>query len=47
VIGTEVVEQHEFSIREPIKQVQIEANDTILNHTPRHVAADHQRAEGN
>lgn len=39
VIGIEVVGQQEFSIRELIKQVPVEASDAVLNQT-RYVAAD-------
>jgi uncharacterized protein YuzE len=39
VVGIEVVGQQEFSIRELIKQVPVEASDAILNQT-RYVAAD-------
>ncbi len=39
VIGIEVVGQQEFSIRELIKQVPVEATDAVLNQT-RYVAAD-------
>jgi uncharacterized protein YuzE len=43
VVGIEVVGQQEFSIRELIKQVPVEANDAVLNQT-RYVAADLQAA---
>lgn len=43
VVGIEVVGQQEFSIRELIKQVPVEAIDTVLNQT-RYVAADFQPA---
>src|SRR6266849_6695206 len=39
VVGIEVIGQHEFSIRELIKEVPIEASDAVLNKT-RYVAAD-------
>ena len=39
VVGIEVVGQQEFSIRELIKQVPVEASDAVLNQT-RYVAAD-------
>ena len=41
VVGIEVVGQQEFSIRELIKQVPVEASDAVLNET-RYVAADLQ-----
>jgi uncharacterized protein YuzE len=43
VVGIEVVGQQEFSIRELIKQVPVEATDAVLNQT-RYVAADLQPA---
>jgi len=43
VVGIEVVGQQEFSIRELIKQVPMEASDAVLNQT-RYVAADLQPA---
>lgn len=43
VVGIEVVGQQEFSIRELIKQVPVEASDAVLNQT-RYVAADLQPA---
>jgi uncharacterized protein YuzE len=43
VVGIEVVGQHEFSIRELIKQVPVEVSDAVLNRT-RYVAADLQVA---
>jgi uncharacterized protein YuzE len=43
VVGIEVVGQQEFSIRELIKQVPVEASDAVLNRT-RYVAADLQVA---
>lgn len=43
VVGIEVVGQHEFSIRELIKQVPVEASEAVLNQT-RYVAADLQAA---
>jgi uncharacterized protein YuzE len=43
VIGIEVVGQQEFSIRELIKQIPVEATDAVLNQT-RYVAADLQPA---
>jgi uncharacterized protein YuzE len=43
VVGIEVVGQQEFSIRELIKQVPVEATETVLNQT-RYVAADLQAA---
>ncbi len=43
VDGIEVVGQQEFSIRELIKQVPVEASDAVLNLT-RYVAADLQPA---
>ena len=43
VIGIEVVGQQEFSIRELLKQVPVEASETVLNQT-RYVAADLQPA---
>ena len=43
VIGIEVVGQQEFSIRELIKQVPVEASDAVLNQT-RYIAADLQPA---
>ena len=39
VVGIEVVGQHEFSIRELIKQIPVEVSDAVLNQT-RYVAAD-------
>jgi len=39
VVGIEVIGQHEFSIRELIKEVPVEASDAVLNQT-RYVAAD-------
>jgi uncharacterized protein YuzE len=41
VVGIEVVGQQEFSIRELIKQMPVEATDAVLNQT-RYVAADLQ-----
>jgi len=43
VVGIEVVGQQEFSIRELIKQVPVEASDAVLNQT-RYIAADLQPA---
>lgn len=43
VVGIEVVGQQEFSIRELIKQVPVEASEAVLNQT-RYVAADLQAA---
>jgi uncharacterized protein YuzE len=43
VVGIEIVGQQEFSIRELIKQVPVEASDAVLNQT-RYVAADLQPA---
>jgi uncharacterized protein YuzE len=43
VVGIEVVGQQEFSIRELIKQVPVEASEDVLNQT-RYVAADLQAA---
>ena len=43
VIGIEVVGEQEFSIRELIKQVPVQASDAVLNQT-RYVAADLQPA---
>ncbi|HEV2805783.1 MAG TPA: DUF2283 domain-containing protein [Chthoniobacterales bacterium] len=43
VVGIEVVGQQEFSIRELIKHVPIQANDRVLDQT-RYVAADLQVA---
>lgn len=43
VVGIEVVGQHEFSIRELIKLIPIQATDEVLNQT-RYVAADLQAA---
>lgn len=43
VVGVEMVGQQEFSIRELIKQVPVEASDAVLNAT-RYVAADLQAA---
>ena len=43
VMGIEVVGQQEFSIRELIRQVPIEARDAVLSQT-RYVAADLQPA---
>lgn len=43
VVGIEVVGQQEFSIRELIKQMPVEATDAVLNQT-RYVAADLQVA---
>lgn len=43
VVGIEVIGQQEFSIRELIKQVPVEATDAVLNQT-RYVAADLQVA---
>lgn len=43
VIGIEVVGQQEFSIRELIKQIPVQATDAVLNQT-RYVAADLQAA---
>jgi uncharacterized protein YuzE len=43
VLGIEVVGQQEFSIRELIKQIPVEASDAVLNQT-RYVAADLQLA---
>src|SRR6059036_1489458 len=43
VVGMELVGQQEFSIRELIKQVPVEASDTVLNLT-RYVAAKLQAA---
>ena len=39
VVGIEVVGQHEFSIRELIKDVPVQTSDAVLNQT-RYVAAD-------
>ena len=39
VVGIEVVGQQEFSIRELIKQMPVEASEAVLNQT-RYVAAD-------
>jgi uncharacterized protein YuzE len=39
VVGIEVIGQHEFSIRELIKEVPVEVSDAVLNQT-RYVAAD-------
>jgi len=39
VVGIEVIGQQEFSIRELIKQIPVEASDAVLNQT-RYVAAD-------
>jgi len=39
VLGIEVIGQQEFSIRELIKQIPVEATDAVLNQT-RYVAAD-------
>ena len=41
VVGIEVVGQQEFSIRELIKQIPVQASDAVLNQT-RYVAADLQ-----
>lgn len=43
VVGIEVVGQQEFSIRELIKHVPVEASEAVLNQT-RYVAADLQAA---
>jgi len=43
VVGIEIVGQQEFSIRELIKQVPVEASEAVLNQT-RYVAADLQLA---
>jgi uncharacterized protein YuzE len=43
VVGIEVIGQQEFSIRELIKQVPVEASEAVLNGT-RYVAADLQAA---
>jgi uncharacterized protein YuzE len=43
VLGIEVIGQHEFSIRELIKQVPVTASEAVLNQT-RYVAADLQPA---
>ena len=39
VVGIEVIGQHEFSIRELIKEVPVETSDAVLNQT-RYVSAD-------
>ena len=39
VVGIEVIGQHEFRIRELIKEVPVETSDAVLNQT-RYVAAD-------
>jgi uncharacterized protein YuzE len=39
VVGIEVIGQHEFSIRELIKEVPVQVSDAVLNQT-RYVAAD-------
>ncbi len=41
VVGVEMIGQQEFSIRELIKQVPMEASEEVLNRT-RYVAADLQ-----
>ena len=43
VVGVEIIGQQEFSIRELIKQVPMEASDAVLNET-RYVAAELQPA---
>ena len=43
VVGIEIVGQQEFSIRELIKQIPVQASDAVLNQT-RYVAADLQAA---
>jgi uncharacterized protein YuzE len=43
VVGIEVIGQHEFSIRELIKEVPVETSDAVLNQT-RYVSADLARA---
>jgi uncharacterized protein YuzE len=43
VIGIEVVGRQEFSIRELIKQIPVQASDAVLNRT-RYVSADLQPA---
>lgn len=43
VVGIEVVGQQEFSIRELIKQVRVEASEEILNQT-RYISANLQAA---
>src|SRR5438093_2657325 len=43
VVGIEVVGQQEFSIRELIKQVPVQASESVLNRT-RYVAANLQAA---
>ena len=41
VVGIEVVGQHEFSIRELIKNVPVQASEAVLNRT-RYISADLQ-----
>ena len=43
VVGIEIVGQQEFSIRELLKQIPVEASDAVLNQT-RYVSADLQAA---
>ena len=43
VVGIEVVGQHEFSIRELIKNVPVQASEAVLNQT-RYISADLQPA---
>ncbi len=43
IVGIEMVGQQEFSIRELIKQIPVEASDAVLNNA-RYVAADLQAA---
>ena len=43
VVGVEIIGQQEFSIRELIKQLPMEASDAVLNET-RYVAAELQPA---
>src|SRR4051812_8261301 len=43
VVGIEIVGQQEFSIRELIKQIPVQASDAVLNQI-RYVAADLQAA---